>query len=373
LKQAIRRYTGLDPDDFDPGELAEKALEVSLQEFESTQTEIENFKELVGNWLSETCGDDEKSKSLPMFVFIDELDRCRPTYAIELLETVKHLFDIPGLVFVIATNTDQLQHSIKSVYGVGFDANRYLQRFFNRSFELQAPNLKDYIDVRIQKMDDSKLELIAHNEEIGGVIVDGRRNLVDILSLIASGMGLDLRSTSQWIDQIELCLQSEMSDEGCYWLLLSIMLAMKLRHPDAFRQLFSGAYDKTARDKAVKDWIDTLELNKEKITEEVTIGLGKDLMLPFVKYPQKINVSEVEAGYWVNIRLDWLAVEKAAEVLVELKRSGRNIIDGKLNHWDPTDQQTFGFHNYWLLAPIINKKCTLDDYMQFVNMACRMT
>ena len=37
-----------------------------------------------------------------LFVFIDELDRCRPTYAIELLERIKHLLDIDGLVFILA-------------------------------------------------------------------------------------------------------------------------------------------------------------------------------------------------------------------------------------------------------------------------------
>ena len=31
--------------------------------------------------------------------FIDELDRCRPTFAIELLERIKHLFDIPALLY----------------------------------------------------------------------------------------------------------------------------------------------------------------------------------------------------------------------------------------------------------------------------------
>jgi len=55
-----------------------------------------------------------------MFILIDELDRCRPTYAIELLENIKHLFDIEGLYFIIATDSTQLSYSINAVYGNKF-------------------------------------------------------------------------------------------------------------------------------------------------------------------------------------------------------------------------------------------------------------
>jgi len=42
---------------------------------------------------------DESENSI--LVMVDELDRCRPNYAIEFLETIKHFFDISGLIFVI--------------------------------------------------------------------------------------------------------------------------------------------------------------------------------------------------------------------------------------------------------------------------------
>lgn len=72
-----------------------------------------------------------QSQSLPIFILIDELDRCRPIYALTLLERVKHLFNVKGFQFIIATDTEQLQHTVKSVYGIGFDAKRYLKRFFD--------------------------------------------------------------------------------------------------------------------------------------------------------------------------------------------------------------------------------------------------
>ncbi len=86
-----------------------------------------------------------RGAKLPILVLVDELDRCRPTYAIEILEVIKHFFSVDKLVFVVATDTDQLSHSIKAVYGEGFDADTYLRRFFQQRAKLPAPNLAQYI------------------------------------------------------------------------------------------------------------------------------------------------------------------------------------------------------------------------------------
>ena len=62
----------------------------------------------------------------PLVFIIDELDRCRPTFAIELLERVKHIFDVPHMVFVFGLNRDELCKSLSSVYG-DIDTNVYLR------------------------------------------------------------------------------------------------------------------------------------------------------------------------------------------------------------------------------------------------------
>lgn len=81
----------------------------------------------------------------PIVVLIDELDRCRPDYAIKILEVVKHFFDVKGCNFLIATDTNSLQQSIKAVYGNGFNSENYLRRFFNQKITLQRPSIEDYI------------------------------------------------------------------------------------------------------------------------------------------------------------------------------------------------------------------------------------
>lgn len=93
----------------------------------------------------------------PLFVLIDELDRCRPSYAVSLLERVKHLFDASNICFVFATNSSQLQHAITGAYGPNFDGYRYLKRFFERTYTLPTPEPEDFTDALLKGVDISKI------------------------------------------------------------------------------------------------------------------------------------------------------------------------------------------------------------------------
>ncbi|ULN64525.1 KAP family NTPase [Vibrio gigantis] len=109
---------------------------------------IEEFKDALID-LNKAYVEVFPEKNRPVFVLIDELDRCRPTYAIETIECVKHFFNTKNFVFVLATDTNQLQHSIKSIYGSNFDSLTYLSRFFDNSATLPAPNRKEHIEVTV--------------------------------------------------------------------------------------------------------------------------------------------------------------------------------------------------------------------------------
>ena len=75
-----------------------------------------------------------------LVVFVDELDRCKPDYAIRLLECVKHYFDDERLIFVFSISLFQLQHTIKCYYGYNFDATRYLDKFFDLRISIPSIN-----------------------------------------------------------------------------------------------------------------------------------------------------------------------------------------------------------------------------------------
>lgn len=71
-----------------------------------------------------------------LVIFIDELDRCKPSYAVQLLERIKHYLYDDRITFVFSVNLGELQHTIKHYYGNTFDACRYLDRFFDMRISL---------------------------------------------------------------------------------------------------------------------------------------------------------------------------------------------------------------------------------------------
>jgi len=132
-------------------------VDQKLKDYQARIASSATFQRRMNQLLAQIDGKDEVK--MPFFVLIDELDRCRPTYAIEMLEQVKHLFDIENTIFVIATDGDQLSHSIRAVYGEGFDGKKYLLRFFQRHYKFEKRDLKEFVSYLFirYKIDKSKL------------------------------------------------------------------------------------------------------------------------------------------------------------------------------------------------------------------------
>lgn len=78
-------------------------------------------------------------------IFIDELDRCRPEFAIKVLEQTKTLFQQENIVVVYSTDITQLAHSLQGVYGPSFEGRKYLERFYDKRLELNPIKPADYL------------------------------------------------------------------------------------------------------------------------------------------------------------------------------------------------------------------------------------
>ena len=103
---------------------AETAKQAAVQEFREALTMMTEAQKLV--------------------IVIDELDRCRPDFALSMLEIVKHLFSVPNVHFVLGVNLKSLENSVKARYGSDLDAAKYLQKFYNLSFSLRGqPNYNE--------------------------------------------------------------------------------------------------------------------------------------------------------------------------------------------------------------------------------------
>ena len=102
---------------------------------------LSDFKKALIEYVA-FIDDNEKT---PVIFIIDELDRCNPHFAVKVLERVKHLFDIPNIIFVLPISKKQLEYSIQGFYGSDkIDAANYLRRFIDLEYELPKPDYDQF-------------------------------------------------------------------------------------------------------------------------------------------------------------------------------------------------------------------------------------
>jgi hypothetical protein len=106
----------------------EHKVSLVLQEQKEKARSVQNLREKLEAYCT--------NSNHPVVVFIDELDRCRPDYAVKMLERINHFFGITNLVFIIAINSEELLSSIRNYYGQSIDANGYLDKFISLTAKL---------------------------------------------------------------------------------------------------------------------------------------------------------------------------------------------------------------------------------------------
>ncbi|WP_173497820.1 P-loop NTPase fold protein [Shewanella sp. ISTPL2] len=158
----------------------------------------------------------------PAFIFIDELDRCRPSYAVEMLEVVKHFFELDNIAFVVATDTEQLQHAVKAVYGEGFDAQTYLGRFFRRRYSLTELSRYEFVS----RIAESKVTYNPKWKEYVPSLAE-LDDFTNVVSTVADRFRLSLRETEQLTDKFIAVLSNTPKTFTPYLLLTLFVLRDK--------------------------------------------------------------------------------------------------------------------------------------------------
>lgn len=223
-------------------EAASKEIETAAEEFwareDGRRAAMDQLRAaLIDLTMAETDGAD----TIPLVVVVDELDRCRPDYALALLEVVKHFFSVPNVHFVLGVNLEALAHSVRARYGSGIDAERYLRRFVSLSVLLPDEIGDDY---------DAKPLALSYFTQTApqmGIERDAADKFSSHLEMVAKTCQLTMRDVNQLLSQLAL-VDPEVFTKY-YWGYKEIVMSMIL-----FRFTSSGL--------ASKALSDTLSLNE---------------------------------------------------------------------------------------------------------------
>ena len=212
------------------GAITESTAKELIENYSKDKEITKEFKEAIQELLSKL------DRTRPFVIFIDELDRCRPLYAIELLERIKHIFGIDGLIFVLSIDKKQLVESIKSQYG-NIDAQTYLRRFIDMEYNLQNSSLDDFCTYLYY--DVYKLNEALKAKEIS------RKLLVEIddfamVKYLAKSASLSLRDIEQVFTRLKIIFNTTTPRLfEVHFRIIVLFVVLKMRYPDKYDLLLA--------------------------------------------------------------------------------------------------------------------------------------
>ena len=196
-------------------------------------------KDELKKHLEKMAAEVQKETGHPLVFIIDELDRCRPTFAIELLERVKHIFDVPNLVFVFGINRKELCSALQSVYGE-IDVAVYLRRFFDMEFMLPETDSVDFCKALLDRFELSG-HFVGLSERVdSNVHISEFNDLAKWVPMFWTGFGMSLRDLDYCVRMVALVCRNLEPKKHMYPLLLIVLIPLKLRNPNLYRQLIQG-------------------------------------------------------------------------------------------------------------------------------------
>lgn len=213
---------------------AEDIAKEQIEQYESSKKTLKSFRETLTNLANSFSSKDEKGK--PLVFIVDELDRCRPTFAIELLEKIKHLFNVDNIVFILGADKVQLGHSIRAVYGNDLDVNGYLRRFIDFDYLLPIPpkdkfitylftqaGISDYFakkkDYETQHEGDQAFSIFRH---------------------LSKAYDLTLREQIQYCALLNICIKTTPTNNKLHPLLLCFLIALKMKETDLYKNIINN-------------------------------------------------------------------------------------------------------------------------------------
>lgn len=219
----------------------------SLDDYAEQKKTFEEFRNNLQAYIV------DKAENKPVVFFIDELDRCRPDYFVKVLERIKHLFDIPNIVFVLSINKQQLGFAIQGFYGSAkLDADDYLRRFIDVEYEIPQPKMEDVVNYLYAQhgFDDffrnqERLKYFNRADEPGEFLATSTK--------FAEICNIDIRTLDRIFAISRITLQEMNANNYLLPDVLFVLCLMKIKYQDIYTGIVRKTYTVQALLSAIEE------------------------------------------------------------------------------------------------------------------------
>jgi hypothetical protein len=211
----------------DPTKLWIKSYQEERQNIHLFKTKLSELVEVLKKY------NDYKT---PIIIFIDELDRCKPDYSLLLLEKIKHIFNIEGIVFIVSVDRIQLENSIKSIYGSGMEIDGYLRKFIDLRYQLPEPKNQQYLEYLFSKYD--VINFIKTNRQ-----KDNNPGIINFFKEFINNTDISLRALEQIFITFNLVIRTYSIGTKLDWVILVFLLFLKTKNYHLYSKLTESKVD----------------------------------------------------------------------------------------------------------------------------------
>ena len=266
-------------------DLIDRTVDSLLDQYAHAQQNIEALQETIA----------KATAQRPILFFIDELDRCRPDFALSILELVKHVFDIPGIKFIFVANLEQLKAAIRKRYGQDVDADVYLEKFVKMEIGLSShTNARKHLHNSIVLFE-------RYAKKYGLVQVEQQYFVRELIRALIIKHNISLRSVQKIIRLIEVYRSLTGTDcfvRACYpgYSLMAVM------------SVFISVVDKKMSQDIMDNIIDIDAISKFMQTDNLRLNNMAETVLEMIKLGDRFCVDKNDINFdekIENCRIIW--------------------------------------------------------------------
>lgn len=213
-------------------------IDLTLLKYAMKPKEVEDFQEQVSlhEYIKKVINNLTR-KDQRLNIFVDELDRCNPRFAVKLLEQIKHYFLLDNVTFIFSTNILELSKTINKFYGNDFRGDKYLNRFFDLSLSIPEIDADSYFDYLI-----SENSLLVYIKNELAIIKFLNMSLRGINNFIANNRIIDymkLGNNPEIFTQVHKTIYMDI-----VWSVVPILIGVRTVNYSSYAELLSGKNEK---------------------------------------------------------------------------------------------------------------------------------
>lgn len=219
-----------------PGDIA-RVIEVEtdyskvLSKYNDEKKEINALRDVLIE-VSQYLKNDEDKK---LIIIVDELDRCKPTYAISLFERIKHVLEVDNLRVLLSFDQEQLEATVRKHYGSKVDANRYLEKMFDLIINLPISDLSKLFKKTIESLN-LPVDRVIHSPPYRQGSID---ELLEFLLILLKATHASARELQRTLTRVHF-LWSRSSGLRVDPVYAVVLLILRSQSPKIFAKIKNG-------------------------------------------------------------------------------------------------------------------------------------